>query len=388
MSVSRRQFLRASAAAAPLLLWGPSALAAVGRDRGAEAPVLVLIELNGGNDGLNTVIPYADPAYARLRPRLGIARDQVLQLDGALGLHPALEPLMGAWKAKELAVVSGLGYPEPDRSHFRSIDIWETASDSDEYLEEGWLTRVLGTGASGPMALEGLAVGDDPGPFVGRDSKAIVISTPGNFIALAREIPDPPALLSGNPALDHILGVQRDVREAARVIETRLARGPEPGVEFPRGAWGKQLEVAARFIVSGVPFRALKVQLGGFDTHANQLGRHARLLGQLATGLAALRQALQRHGRYRSTLIMTYSEFGRRVAENGSGGTDHGTAAPHFVMGGGVKGGLYGQQPSLVDLQGGDLRHHLDFRRLYATVAERWLGVRGAFPGQRALAFL
>lgn len=374
-SMDRRRLLMA-AAALPLGLTGGLAWQSRRALGAAPARTLVLVELNGGNDGLNSVVPYRNPAYARARPKLAVKRDAVLQLDENLGLHPALEPLMTAWQAGDLGIALGVGYPRPNRSHFRSIEIWNTASTSEETLQEGWLNRALGE-AGNPSPLDGglgVILGGAAGPLAG-DALTSVVMKDRRQLRKATHLLDGGDAGSDNPALDHILSIRRRAHSAARQIETRLADAPALQMSFPNSGLGRQLQLAAAMIVGNVPAAVVKVQQGGYDTHAGQAGRHPRLLGELASTLAAFRHALKQAGAWDRCLIMTYAEFGRRVAENASGGTDHGTAAPHILMGGRLRGGLYGQQPSLSDLDAGDLRYTLDFRQLYASLASDWLGL-------------
>lgn len=377
--LSRRDFLRAAASGAaafgalPALL---RALADAAEGGAGGLRSLILVELKGGNDGLNTVVPYADARYHELRPRLAVPRERVLRLDEALGLHPALEPLWPLWRERALAVALGVGYPEPNRSHFRSIDIWETASDAREYRGEGWLAAAFSeAGERRGWAADGIVLGEpEAGPLSGPGARAIVLREPEAFFRNARRLREA-AGRTENPALAHILKVQADVHRAAEALEERLSAAPAAGAEFPKNPFGRQLETIARLLSARTPVPVFKATLGGFDTHANQQKTHERLLGELAGGLAALRKALGVAGLWDRCLIMTYSEFGRRARENGSAGTDHGTAAPHFLLGGRVRGGLYGRQPPLDRLEDGDLRHTLDFRSLYATAARGWWGL-------------
>lgn len=339
----------------------------------AAAPsrrTLVLVELNGGNDGLNTLVPYADPAYARLRPRLALPREQLWTLTERLALHDQLAALKPAWDARELAIVAGVGYADPNRSHFRSIEIWNGATDSDRVARDGWIAALPGVRGRG--AVDGVTLGGPSGPLTGAALRSVNLQNPGQFLRKADRLTEGVAEAE-NPALAHVLRVRTGAHRAAEAIRKRLGAAQPNAVRFPRSKIGRQLAIAARLLASGEALPVIKVQHSGFDTHANQQGKHARLLRELAEALMAFRAALKGMGRWRDTLICTYAEFGRRPKENGSRGTDHGTAAPHFMLGGGVKGGLYGQQPSLTDLQGGDLKHHVDYRRLYAT-AGRFLG--------------
>jgi uncharacterized protein (DUF1501 family) len=367
--MERRDFLRL-ASLVPLA----GALPAVVRAAAASdsRKLLVLVELKGGNDGLNTVIPYADPEYANLRPRLAIARDAVVKLTERTALHPSLEKLVPAWEAKQLAIVQGVGYPEPNLSHFRSIEIWDTASRSDEYLDSGWLTRAFARSPSPPgFAADGVVVGAGGlGPLAGGGARTIALTSPEQFLRNARL-----ARAEGesrNAALAHILKVERDVVISAQ----RLHAGKAFSQPFPTGAFGNAVGTSAQLAANSAGIAVVRLSLGSFDTHANQLGVHANLLRQLGEGLASLRAALLEIDRWDSTLVATYAEFGRRPRENQSGGTDHGTSSVHFVMGGGVKGGLYGALPRLDRLDGnGNLPFTVDFRSYYATLLEKWWGI-------------
>ena len=339
--------------------------------------LLVLIELKGGNDGLNTVVPFADPKYYALRPRLGIARDQVLQLDEHIALHPSLKALLPLWEARELAVVQGVGYPNGNLSHFRSIEIWDTASKAEEYLSEGWLSRVF-SGAPVPRAYaaDGVVVGgQDVGPFAGVGTRVVTLADTERFLQQARLATSTQA--SGNAALRHIMRVEQDIVQAAEGLRGDYVFRSE----FPRTAFGSAVRTAAQVISSRAGVAVVRLSLNGFDTHSNQAGTHTRLLQTLAEGMAALKQALIELKRWDSTLVATYSEFGRRPRENLSGGTDHGTSSVHFLTGGRVRGGLYGMPPALDRLDGnGNLPFAVDFRAIYATVLERWWGVDATAP--------
>jgi uncharacterized protein (DUF1501 family) len=376
--MKRRDFLAASVAAL-----------AVPRFALAQAPgygrLLILVELKGGNDGLNTVVPYADPAYYSLRPRLAVSRDLVLQLDQRAALHPSLRPLLPLWEARELAIVQGVGYAHPNLSHFRSIEIWDTASASEQYLAEGWLARCF---AAAPppraFAADGVVVGgNDMGPLAGTGARVLALNDPDQFQRQARrEGTQGPSPVSANPsggtarnaALGHILKVESDISSAAG----HLAMGVQFRTEFPKGPFGNAVRTAAQLAANGAGVAAIRLSLGGFDTHQNQAGTQARLLGEFAEGMAALKNALVESGRWDSTLVVTYAEFGRRPKENDTGGSDHGTAAAHFVTGGKVRGGLYGDAPRLDALEGGNLRFGVDFRTLYATAIEGWWGLESS----------
>ena len=343
--------------------------------------ILILIELKGGNDGLNTVVPYADPAYYQLRNSIGIKAEDLIKIDARAGLHPELKPLLPLWEKGELGVVQGVGYPSPNLSHFRSIEIWETSSKANEYLDEGWVSRAMKAGYAkqANFTAEGVLIGSsDFGPLAG--ARAVTLNNPEAFVSQARFAGQAPVLASGNAALQHLFKVEGDISVAAQGL-----RGGKFNfsTEFPQGQFGNGVRAAAQVVASqtgkergkaGVP--VIMLTLGSFDTHQNQLGAHANLLRQLAEGMAALKSALTELGAWDRTLVMTFSEFGRRARQNNSGGTDHGTAAPHFVAGGAVRGGLYGQAPDLARLDAAqNLVYTTDFRQLYATVAQDWWGV-------------
>lgn len=339
-------------------------------------PVLILIELKGGNDGLNTVIPYRDPQYQQLRPNLSIPRAQILQLNPNLGLHPAFKSLWPAWQAKELAWVLGVGYPQPNRSHFRSIQIWDSATGAQQYSETGWLAQVLPAWSGRKHALvDGIFFGrGDAGPLNGLSR-----SLAAGQARLARHYER--TNIPVTEALRHVLKVQGTLQLAESGLLRYSQQAPDLRSRFPNNPLGRQLAEVTSLILAGAPVPVFRVSHGSFDTHRQQLGAHARLLTQLSESLAAMRELLKAKGKWEQTLIMSYSEFGRRPRQNASGGTDHGTAAPHLVLGGRVQGGLYGAQPPLSRLVNDDLQHYVDFRALYQTVAKKWWGVHRHWAG-------
>ncbi len=371
-TMDRRHFLQmGSALSVAYTLGMPRAFAQSGTAR-----TLILIEFKGGNDGLNTVVPFADPAYAQLRPKLALPVNELNKLDERTALHKELGALMPLWSKGDLAIVQGLGYPEPNLSHFRSIEIWETGSKSTEYLEQGWLARAF----KGPLQVQsqrwladGVVIGGaQMGALAG--ARAVTMSSPESFVNQSRLAV--PSSAQANATLAHILKVEADIQAAADGL-----RGPKYAfkTEFPKSGFGNAVNAAAQVLATErgdkqVP--VLHLQLGSFDTHQGQLGTQANLLKQFAEGMVALKSALEELKRWDSTMIMSYAEFGRRPKENQSGGTDHGTAAPHFIMGGAVKGGLYGAQPSLTALDSaGNMKFNTDYRQLYSTVLQQWWGV-------------
>jgi uncharacterized protein (DUF1501 family) len=365
-----------------VLLAGALPSACGTRAHGSASPglgnTLLLIELNGGNDGLNTVIPYADPLYAALRPRIAIDRGDVVALSEQLALHPGLAPLKPAWDSGDLAIVLGLGYERPNLSHFRSIEIWDTASASDELIAHGWVARALARDQPLPgRAVEGVVLGRPAvGPLLGAKARVAMMQDPGNFANQARGVATLATDDAPTAALRHVLATQADLRAAGDAVHDRLQRMRAPlPVTFPKTGIGGQLANAARLIGAGIDVPAIKLSHGSYDTHTYQRAPHDRMIGDLGAALAAFRATMIERGLWSRVTVMTYAEFGRRPAENSAQGTDHGTAAPHLVLGGAVKGGFHGRQPSLGDLDGGNLRHAVDFRSLYATVLRRWWGL-------------
>ena len=371
MSFDRRSFLRVATLASFATALPALARAAVC----TPGKLLILVELKGGNDGLNTVIPYADPRYAELRPRLAIPREQVVQLDERTGLHPSLAPLKAVWDARELAIVQGVGYPDPNLSHFRSIEIWDTASASNQYLDSGWVARAFQRSPRpASLAADGVVIGAAGlGPLAGPGLRALSLATPEQFLRNAK-LAHEEGQATRNPSLAHILRVESDIVSSAR----RIVPSRTFAQVFPAGPFGAGTNTAAQLAANPSGVAVVHLSIGSFDTHANQLATHANLLRQLGEGLVALRGALQEIGRWDSTVIATYSEFGRRPRENLSGGTDHGTASAHFVMGGGVKGGLLGRAPALDRLDGnGNLPFAVDFRACYAAFLSHCWGIDG-----------
>ena len=309
--MKRRDFLGGIGAAA-LSGLAPGLLPAVALAAGTSPyrRLLILVELKGGNDGLNTVVPYTDPSYYALRPRIGIRRDEVLQISDRIGFHPALQALLPLWQAGELAVVQGVGYPSPNLSHFRSIEIWDTASRSDEYLQQGWLARsFVRAPPPAAFAADAVVVGSqDMGPLVG-GGRVVALSNPEQFARMARLAQEGGAMRGG--ALAHIQRVEADIRQAAAKINSSWP-GFNFATAFPQGGFGATVKTACQVLGSGAEVAVMRLTLSGFDTHQNQPGIHANLLRQLAEGLAALRSALVELKLWERTLVLSYAEFGRR----------------------------------------------------------------------------
>ena len=376
MAICRRSFLKASLAV-PMAATVPSLFAKALWAAEPGDSVLVLLQLEGGNDGLNTIVPYTDDAYHRARPGLRIPSRQVVALKDGVGLAPALSGLREAWDGGALAVIQGVGYPNPNRSHFTSTDIWQTASLSPKETNTGWLGRTV----DGQLAESGRgvpAVQLDPGPLslalIGerivvpsiRDARNFRVR--GNAGLLER-------LSDGRGGSDMLRFVRGSAREAYRMAGSlsRALKDVSGADSYPGTPLARRLWQIARLVQSGLSTRVYGVRLGGFDTHARQRTGHEGLLRSVGDAVGAFYKDLKAHGLADRVLVVTYSEFGRRVKENRSLGTDHGAAAPILAVGGRVRGGVHGKHPSLTDLSDGDLIHHTDFRQVYASILDRWL---------------
>lgn len=385
---TRRCFLSATATASTILTFGSPApaflrqAAASGRHEGR---ILVVVEMAGGNDGLNTVIPYTEDNYRKSRPKLAIAAADVLKIKDDLGLHPVMTDFADLLEAGHLAIVQGVGYENPNRSHFESMDIWHTCQRKDANRIDGWLGRYLQTSGGGTSSdPPGLHLGEDKQPFalMSRDVRVPSIRSleqfrlNGNDSQLFREAVHELADARRNSSNDLLGFVQSSTSSAIRASERIEAAGMQyqPAKEYPASGLANKLQVVARLIHSGLATPVYYLQINGFDTHAQQAGAHQSLLRQVSEGVTAFVNDMIAHGHGDRVLCLCFSEFGRRVQENASEGTDHGTAGPVFLAGTQVKPGLIGKHPSLNELQDGDLQHHTDFRQVYATVLERWLG--------------
>lgn len=354
--------------------------------------VLVVVQLGGGNDGLNTVIPFTDEAYYRARPSLAVPAKDVIRVTDTLGLHPNLGKVKGLYDKGGMAVIQGVGYPNPSRSHFKSMEIWHTADPEGRVVRFGWVGRYFDSKC--PVC-EQPTVGVNVGPSLplalrAETGNGITLETPESFqwmpsmdgigaqeqMELFRLLNAPAPNEAGtidflrHTAMNAVVSSER-VREAVGKYKG--------GIQYPNSRFGSSLRLVAQMIAGHLPTKVYYAHMTGFDTHAAQRGAHENLLREMAEGVEAFYRDLEAQGNADRVLVLAFSEFGRRVAENGSAGTDHGTAAPMFVFGKKIKGGLYGQQPSLSDLTDGDLKHAIDFRSVYATVLDKWLG---ADPGK------
>ncbi|QDV47717.1 hypothetical protein Enr13x_76280 [Stieleria neptunia] len=353
---------------------------------GDEDRILVVVQLSGGNDGLNTVIPYADDAYRAARATLAVPRSEVLAIDDDLGFHPSLRGIKDLLDDGQVAVVQGVGYENPNRSHFESMDIWHSCVRKDQSRTDGWIGRALEqfTAADGGD-VPALHLGEQQQPFA-LASETIRVPTVKQLEAFQLRGADSPALrrlLNGppTPAADQaggdLLGFLQSSTQGAISASQRVtaaAEGYQTDIKYPQSRLADQLRLVAQLISAEMTTRVYYLQLDGFDTHAQQGDTHAILLRQWSDAVAAFLRDMKAHGHTDRVCVMTFSEFGRRVAENASAGTDHGAAGPMFLCGGGLNAGLIGTAPRLDDLQQGDLKHSVDFRSVYASVLKDWLG--------------
>ncbi len=353
---------------------------------GDDQPVLVVIQLGGGNDYLNTVVPYTDDAYYEARPALGIPAAEVLRIDETRGFHPAMTPMKALWDEGRLGVVQAVGYPNPNRSHFRAMEIWETAVDSDVYTRYGWLGRFFDNACQGAPddAFVGLSIGRQmPQAFANTSSVGISLQRPEQYRWLGTNRRDPEqeaavyaALNGATPGADRPLDFLQRVSlnaslSSARILE--LAARRRDTVEYPESNLAGDLRIIAQMIAGGLPSRVYYASQTGYDTHAQQDDQHGPLLADFSAALKAFCDDLAGQGNLERVMVVAFSEFGRRVRENGSRGTDHGYGGVMFVAGGAVTPGWHGQAPSLTDLDRGDLKHHVDFRAVYAGILRDWL---------------
>jgi len=349
-----------------------------------DRPILVIVQLAGGNDGLNTVVPFEDPHYYRLRPTLAVDRAKALTFGDNAAFQTGCEPLHALVKEGRLAVIQNVGYPNPNRSHFRSTDIWQTASDSERVIGTGWIGRYLDNACSGmpttdrsPLAVH-LAnevptafLSEHEHPTFGLNGDGRVNG--GHPTALLEELARVPNPTGASENASYLRQTMMDALVTEKKVQSVL-NAYQTSSPYPNNGFAHSLRSVASLIAARMPTRVYFVSLPGFDTHANQAGHHQKLLATLSESLAAFQHDLDQHGLSDQVLTMTFSEFGRRPMENESHGTDHGTAAPLFAMGSKVKAGLHGTAPDLNLAANQDLTFTTDFRQVYGTVLDRWLG--------------
>ncbi len=390
--ISRRGFLKGAAMFSSIGL-APAFLAHTAESVSAEAVpiagfkdgrILVVVQLGGGNDGLNTLVPWSDDAYYRARPTLGLKKERLVRITDDLAANDKLTDLMKLYDQGQVGIVQGVGYPNPDRSHFRSMEIWHTASDSDEFLSRGWIGRYFDNCCSGtarPQA--GVSLGKDrPQAFDGEKGVGVAFEDPTNFGWKPGKATDTAekfekinaASAKKNDTLDFLRHTTSNAIMSSYEVKEAAQRagygknGQKPNAKDP-------LQTVAALIRGDLQTRIYYVSAGGFDTHANQIATQDGLLERFSQSVARFQQTLEADGNADRVVTMVFSEFGRRVGQNASGGTDHGTAAPMFVIGKNVKAGLHGAAPSLTDLDDGDLKYGVDFRSVYASILQDWFEV-------------
>jgi len=373
-----------------------------GDDAARAGKVLVLVQLTGGNDGLSMVVPYGDDGYGRARTSTRIAADSVLKIDEYRGLNPELKGLKRHYDAGHMAIVEGCGYPDPIRSHFKSYEVWHTASARGRSAGEGWISKLAGVAWAKDETPE-LVVhvgGTAPYSVYSLSHPPVIFQTPQSYRWISPESDDLAAYrkaaeedsarlvetrkqkskakkTGSEAAIDRLRGVLADANDSSSRIR-RAAVAYQPNTKYPADELGESLKVVASLLDARVGSRVVSVELGGFDSHNNQRAQHDGRMRSLDAALTAFLDDLEARSVRDDVLVVVFSEFGRRVQENGSRGTDHGTAGPMLVLGSKVKGGLYGEHPSLTELDEGDLVHTTDFRSVYATAIERWFGADAA----------
>lgn len=401
MDLTRRDFIgRSAAGGLGVFCFGPSLLAAQASQASGEPGddrILVVLQLSGGNDGLSAVVPHGDDAYGRARRRTRVDLDKLHRIDEHIGLHPALGDLHALYEAGDLAIVQGAGYPNPNRSHFKSLDIWHAADHRGRNRSHGWIGALADTSyadtadpnlivhVGGRMPYSLHAVVNKPVAFtapqaykwIGADREAFALEQAAPICEHMPNMTPQKAIEVPHKGRDSALARLREVLHDAQASSTKVREATAafaPKVKYPTSALSAHLATVAALITGGLGTRIYSVEMGGFDTHNAQRNRHDNLMNQLGPAVGAFLRDLDAHGVGDRVVLMAFSEFGRRVAENGSAGTDHGVAGPMFIAGKPVKGGLYGKHPSLTELDRGDLIHTVDFRSVYATLIDDWLG--------------
>lgn len=377
---TRRDFLKLSGLASTALLM-PRFLYGL-----SDSPMtrpdhkLVIIQQSGGNDGLNALVPYRNDLYYRARPQLAVPRSEVLALSDEVGFNPALAPLRDLYDQGHLSLINQVGYPNPDRSHFRAMDIWHSGSGPHDYWDTGWLGRYLDHSCSGCVNPHEVVEIDDTLSLAlkGQQGKGMALRNPARLQRSTRgkwvdHLADTGQQDQAQEALGYLYKTLTETRQSAEYLY-ETSRVYQSRATYPHSHLARDLKTVAELICSGVETSVFYVSLSGFDTHVRQRRQHDRLLGQYAEAVAAFVADLQRQGWFDRTLILTFSEFGRRVAENASGGTDHGKANSLNLIGGALRRpGLYNDMPDLAHLDDGDLPHQIDFRQVYASLLHDWL---------------
>ena len=333
---------------------------------------IVFVQLNGGNDGLNTFIPFEDALYYNLRSSISISKSEVLNSSKGMAFHPELKGFAAMQQSGDLSVIQNVGYPNPVRSHFRSQEIWQTAPTQQEYLNDGWLGRYLDLQCKEHQPTAGINIDNiDNLALKGEEPNSITVKDPNRFRTKSKAENDDQ--LSNNPQLDFVRKVANSVVEGSDDIQKALAKSAVSDVVYPKTGLAKNLEWISKLIKGNLNSKVYYTSLGGFDTHDNQLAIHKNKLTELNDAVYSFYEDLKESQQLQNVTIVVFSEFGRRVKDNGRG-TDHGTAAPMFVIGGNNRGKIIGRNPNLSDLDNGDLKHEIDFRSVYASILKNKLG--------------
>jgi uncharacterized protein (DUF1501 family) len=386
--VSRRNFLTTSAAASSVLALSgtaPAFLQQAASDQNSDGRILVVVEMAGGNDGLNTVVPFDNDLYHKARPKLGLSESDILKVQRGIGFHPEMRGFADLLEAGHLAVAQGVGYPNPNRSHFESMDIWHTCQRKGENRSDGWLGRFLeASGGATSSDPAGLHLGHDKQPYAlmsrgvrvpsirSLDEFRLNGSDTEGFREAVKELADA-RRDDSNDLLGFVQSSTSSAISASERIEAAVGMNSKASASYPSSELAKNLQTISQLILSGLKTPVYYVQIGGFDTHAQQANVHQTLLRAVSESVSTFVNDMIAHGFGERVLCLCFSEFGRRVNENASEGTDHGTAGPMFLAGTQVKAGLIGKHPRLDDLQDGDLKHQTDFRQVYAAVLRDWL---------------
>ncbi|WP_264535266.1 DUF1501 domain-containing protein [Flavobacterium sp. N1736] len=367
--MNRRNFLTLTGTFTGGLLVLPDFLHAFGSQNSLVTgeQCIVFVQLNGGNDGLNTFIPYDNPLYYDLRTKIALNKDAVVGKNKGMAFHPSLKDFALMQQNGDLTVIQNVGYPEPIRSHFRSQEIWQTATDSNKYINEGWLGRYLDLQCNGHQATAGINLDSiDNLALKGMEPNSITVKDPNRFKIKSDK--EENMKLSDNPQLDFVRKIANSVTEGSDEIQKALAKS-KTEISYPKTGLSKNLEWIGRLIKGNLNSKVYYTSLGGFDTHDNQLAIHERKLTDLNDALFSFYQDLKQAQLLQNVTVVVFSEFGRRVKDNGNG-TDHGTAAPMFIIGGNNKGTILGNNPNLTDLDNGDIKYEIDFRSVYASLLQ------------------
>ena len=371
--MNRRNFLTLTGTFTGGLLVLPDFLHAFGSQNNLVTgeQCIVFVQLNGGNDGLNTFIPYDNPLYYDLRTKIALNKDVVIGKNKGMAFHPSLKDFAQMQQNGDLTVIQNVGYPEPIRSHFRSQEIWQTAADSNKYINEGWLGRYLDLQCNGHQPTAGINLDSiDNLALKGMEPNSITVKDPNRFkVKFDKE---QNVKLSDNPQLDFVRKIANSVTEGSDEIQKALVKSKSE-ISYPKTDLSKNLEWIGRLIKGNLNSKVYYTSLGGFDTHDNQLAIHEKKLADLNDALFSFYKDLKQAQLLQNVTIVVFSEFGRRVKDNGNG-TDHGTAAPMFIIGGNNKGTILGNNPNLADLDNGDLKHQIDFRSVYASLLQQKMG--------------